>query len=183
MPASTVPFGLPYPLPADPTMVPDDIERLALAVESAVGTMLTAAQAASMPPSVLVSGSVQQLPNNTATSLVYDTVVFDNAGYAQPTVSNTSLILTPGVLHLVFAHVLFDVGGTGTRRMMLVDGTGTSTTIRAQRAMVLATEGASLFASTLVVPAANPAMTIQALQTNGTSFAVTQWQFGAILIG
>lgn len=76
---STTTLGIPYPLPTDKPATPAYIEALARAVDSLVASYYVQAVSAASPPGAKVTGGVQVVPNNVATVLTFNAVVFDDA--------------------------------------------------------------------------------------------------------
>lgn len=90
---STTSLGIPYPLQTDVPDTPGYIEALAEKVDLLVTADYVQAAAALSPPGAKLTGGTQVVPNNTATQLVFNAVVFDNAGMADLVSVPTGLIL------------------------------------------------------------------------------------------
>lgn len=128
MPGSTVNRGYPYPVPADTTDIPGDIQSLAEAVDADL-CVLTA----SIPlrPAIRIRGTNATvcstfLPLNTGEELSFDTVDFDTG---LPYIANQGTVANEGFVWSIrpqlagFYHVIGTVAiprpTTGTSRNML----------------------------------------------------------------
>lgn len=180
---ATVPFGFPYPDPGDPTQVERDIQALAEAVDAQVTSMIALASTASRTPSAVVSGPAQPLPNNTATLINFNQVLFDNAGYANLAVDPTALVLEPGVPHVIFAWLFVDTGTTGSVTLAFINGDGFVNTQRVARMNLQPFEGTTVFGARVATPPANGKMRVQVTQTSGTSANTSTVTFGAFRLG
>jgi hypothetical protein len=92
MPGSTVPFGLPYPLPTDPTSA-QAIEDLAKAADTQVGVVAAQVEAARTYPSVYVTGGVQPTASGVLTQMVFNAEVFDEGNMADLIAFPNSIVI------------------------------------------------------------------------------------------
>jgi hypothetical protein len=59
----------------------------------------------------------QSIPNATLTVLSFDSERWDTNGIHDPTTNNSRLVCKTSGMYLIFGHVLWDVNGTGARRI------------------------------------------------------------------
>lgn len=124
MPGSTVPLGFPYPLAGDPISA-SDVQALAEAVDTAVADTFEDANAARSPAAFRISAGTQPVLNNTATSVVFDTVHFDNRNAVDLTGSPVTQFVPEDGDYDVFASVVFAANTSGWRSLTLVhNGSG-----------------------------------------------------------
>lgn len=105
MPGFTVPYGLPYPLPTDPTSA-QAIQDLAEAVDTQVGVVAALVEAARTLPAVYVTGGVQPTASGVLTQMVFNTEVFDDG-------SMSDLIAFPNSILIPQAGTYSVIGGAG----------------------------------------------------------------------
>ena len=123
MPGSTVPLGLPYPLPGDPADVPQAIQDLAEATEALYLSTSASVTAAQAPGCASLTGTTQAIPNNTATVLAFNTVVLDNDQLSNITVDPFTVSLRDTRKYMIHGTCTWAASTTSYRRLeILVSG-------------------------------------------------------------
>lgn len=181
MPGSTVPFGLPYPLPGDPADVPGAIQDLAEATEALYLSTAATVTAAQSPGCCSLTGTTQSIPNNTLTLLQYNTVVLDNDGLSTITTDPTSIILRDTRRYFIQGTCTWAASTASYRRLeIIVSGT----LVVSQQIQPSQTTGFVTTNRVGIVLNGGIGQTVQlqALQVTGGSLSVqscslTAWQF------
>lgn len=183
MPATTVPFGLPYPLPADPTRVELDVQRLAEAADTQMVTLLANATAAGMPHSAVVQGGPQPVDNNTITDMKLNDEIWDNANYVDLVANPYIITLEPSGIYMVQGTVAFAPNATGFRRCQLLDGNGAVVASREVQAISDPGTGVTIQVSEMFSPNFFSSLRVQARHTAGTTLQVLACEIAAVRIG
>jgi hypothetical protein len=189
MPATTVPYGLPYPLPGDPTHVagtpanPGDVQLLAQAADTQITTALAAAQAAGMPSSVVVQGGPQPVDNNVITDMAFNAVTWDNAGYADLGLTPYLITLENGGLYVVQGTIAFAPNANGWRRAQLIDGNGATFVSREVQAVTDPGTGVTIQLGMVFQPNFFSSIRLQAQHLAGTTIQVLSCTLSAVKIG
>lgn len=182
MPGFTVPLGLPYPLPGDPADVPQAIQDLAEAVEAAYLSTSATVTAAQAPGCCSLTGTTQSIPNNTTTNLQYNTVVLDNDGLSNITVTPDNINLRDFRRYFVHGSCTWAASTASYRRLeIFMPGIGVITSQQiqpSQTAGFVTTNRAGIVVNSGV----GQAIQLRVLQVTGGSLSVqscalTVWQF------
>lgn len=181
MPGSTVPFGLPYPLPGDPADVPQAIQDLAEATEALYLSQSASVTAAQAPGCCSLLGTTQSIPNTTLTLLQFNTVVLDNDSLSNITVDPTSINLRDTRRYFVQATCTWAASTASFRRLeIIVAGTlVVSQQIQPSQAAGFVTTNRT---GLVLNGGIGQTVQVQAQQSTGGSLSVqscalTAWQF------
>ncbi len=118
MPGFTVPFGLPYPLPADPTSA-QAIQDLAEAVDTQVGLVAAQVEAARLRNAVFVTGGVQPTASGVMTQMVFNTEVFDVGDMADLIAAPNSIRIPQSGAYVTIISAGFASNTAGDRHVEL----------------------------------------------------------------
>lgn len=116
MPATTIPFGLPYPLPADPPNA-QGIQNLAEAVDTQVGVVAAQVEAARTLPGVYVTGGVQPTASGVLTQMVFNLEVFDTGGMSDLIAFPNSILIPQAGTYAVIASAGLASNTAGDRHV------------------------------------------------------------------
>lgn len=184
MPATTVPFSLPYPLPGDPTRVERDIQLLAEATDTQVTALLAEATAAGMPATVVVQGGPQPIPNNVLTALNFNTAVWDNANYSHLEVRQDLIQVEVGATYVVQATAAFAPNATGLRRVEVRDGVAATRVSRQVQAISDPGTGVTISASeVMTIAAGEQFLSVYVQQVSGTTLGILSCELSAVRVG
>lgn len=181
MPGFTVPLGFPYPLPADPTNGPANIQALAEAVDASVLATQALFAGITDPPAAWIGAGPQAIPTAAGTIITFGTTFFDNAGMSNLVTAPTRLQIQTAGLYFLTVEQGFEATGGDTRQIELLVN-GTPVTTAASTNPTTPGVGWSCNASVMRVMAAGDSVQARAGQLSGVTLTTTGTELAAFRV-